>query len=417
MQNVVLLRIEQIDVLLRLGDHFMLPKWEEASLLGELSNYLGATQEQRHTATFKAKYLHALHTGTGVRFALPHQLDRTQWEDLYDAEKHKEYEKTMNGYHGKKYPEDIGTSLSYSWNLRSELIGWRALADRKRPFGIFPEISRNGGRRCIFVDHSDRRCKSYTHDGVLCRRHADFEKYLKGYLIVANNSKYAALFKNKTLGQLYEDFLNSDARDVVGEIALMRTMLGSLVKAIPQEMDAGKVPIEVIDKVVKITDRVTNSIERYDRMQQKLGNLITPEQLSTIMWQMLEIIKKVLDLEAEQFVTLAESFQNLTITRGGTGYLELGADGPITDKYGYEDPPVHVKKTNCRTRYGEDGEIYDCSTERELQQSRDATAAIVSKGGQHREFFYTEGDYNPDTEVGRRKVEYRIGGPDDPFHW
>lgn len=346
-----------------------------------------------------------------IRFCLPHQLDRTQWEDVFDRDAWNEYyENATSNLHGSKYPSNE-YALSYSRDLSPEVCGRRVCATRTSPFGIIPEISNNGARRCVYVAPNGRRCRSYTHHGVLCRTHVRFTNVLKGYLMT-HGGEYGGMFKNETLQEMYQSFLSSDARDITSEIAVMRTMLASLLKQLPQEGE--KLPVEVLNYVVKLTTQVTSSIEKYDRMQQRLGLLVTPEQLNRLLFQMLSIIKETLNLRAEQYVLLAERMSAVTIERQDAGLLAFGST--MANGYGEkEETALPVKFSNTCTRYRDDGEVRQVPIEAEIAYHDEQQEYLAQRGAEKRTKYHKEGDYLPHTTVGSRKVA--IGDERDPYDY
>lgn len=347
-----------------------------------------------------------------VRFVLPHQLDRTQCDDVYDYVSWKNWHENKGNTQARyaKFPRN-NHNLSSARELAVEVVGRNVLCSTGRPFGIIPEISAHGARRCIVVNKNGRRCTHYTHDGIICHNHKHYKPYLKGYLMT-NGGIYSGMFKNSSIRELYEDFKNSDARDITSEIALMRTMLGSALRALPAEVDAEKLPIEYVTHVLKMTNTITSAIEKYDRMQQRLGLLVTPEQLTNILMQILGIIRKTLDLKAEQYEQLAAQMETLSIERTVTDY-SLVEGNPVA-KYGDEDTPIKVKHSNRCTRYSEDGTIRQVPKQAELDYHEEKQDYLeATRGFERRTLYYKEGDHEPITTVNDREVE--IGDPYDPY--
>lgn len=396
--------LDTIYFLLKQGDDVALNDDDTYSMqcqiqlaVAKLQTPLAPTKLQRHEAE-----------GT---FILPCQLDRTKWEDVYDAARWEEYHKnSISNTHGSKYPCKKH-HLSYSRDLSPEVAGVEILATRTSPFGVIPEISVNGARRCIFVAANGRRCKSYTHDGLLCVNHRRYKRALKGYLMA--NNIYGNMFKNSTLQEMYDDFKKSDARDITAEIAMMRTLLGSALSALPQELDAGKIPIDVLTQIMRMTNLITSAIEKYDRIQQRMGLLITPEQMTKLLIQILDIIKGTLDLKSEQFAVLAEKMSKLSVERQVLDYTVNGDN--VVAKYGDEPTEApEVKFSNRCTRYREDGEVRQVPIEAEIAFHEEQQDYLVAtRDATPREMFYTEGSYLPHTTVGGREVE--IGDDRDPY--
>lgn len=404
------IRIERLVFLLKHRETFALDEDDVYTMQCWLQQYVAEKSQWIQRKTGGSTKLAQMEDS--FRFVLPEQLDRTKHEDVFDYDAWIEFhENSKSNTHGSKYPSEKH-HLSYARDLAPEISGVYVSHSWSRPFGIIPEISTNGARRCIFVSSAGRRCKSYTHNGLLCKNHKKYTRFLKGYLM-ANGGVYAGMFKNSTLQEMYEDFKKSDARDITSEIAMMRTLLGSALKALPAEIDAGKLPIDILTHIMKMTNTITGAIEKYDRMQQRMGLLITPEQMTKLLVQILDIIRSTLDLRSEQYALLAEKMSSISIERQVLDYT-LHDDNAIV-KYGDEPTEApEVKFSNRCTRYRKDGELRQVPIEAELAHHEEQQEYLASsRNADKRQLYYNDKDYLPHTTVGGREVE--IGDEYDPY--
>lgn len=349
---------------------------------------------------------------SGVAICLPHQLDRTIREDLFDEAEWIRWHKTNpNNHKWPKYGQNKKQGvLSEYKDLSKDSIGWSAVYSvRSNPFGIIPEISQHGRRRCVFVSPTTgARCLHYAQQGVICREHMKHKRRLEREF--RKYDMMEKLLKNSTLREMYEDFKNSDARSLEEEIALQRTMLGTLLSQIPEELDPSKFPLEIVQAVVEISDKVSRSVEKYDRIQHKLGLLITPEQVQLLMRRMLQIVDSVLRLEPDQLEVIADRMEReLTVARP-TGVSYNPETRNVDIAYGKEAPPTLVKRSNRCTRYTSSGEIKQVPPATEVRRKAEADRFL---GFPTERKIKPEQCYLPHTEVDGKPVE--IGDAEDPF--
>ena len=410
-------RVHHIEFLLRYAHHFDLEE-EFLPLLGELGEHINVVLHMRgrgehdgnrpewlrkHSEAFR---MHEFY------FALPCQLDRTKREDLLDQKLWETWGERNPHLNASvsKYGSPTTSGLSYAKDLAPPSIGWNALATRMAPYGVIPEISFHGARRCIFINEQGRRCRCYTYTSVFCKSHIRYKGALGRMANLAQH--YKKLFRNSTLAEMYEEFCNSDARDLRDEIALMRTILASVVKVLPEEVNPENLPIGYAEKIINITEKVTKAIEKYDTMQNRMGQLITPDQMNSIMFRMLEVINKCLDLRTEQFVMLAEEMSKIEIVRPVGGYIDLG--DTVTADYGADYEGPEVKLTNGCTRYERDGKVCQVPVECEERVLQQQLAARPYQYTEQRTRYYKEGDYHPITTQNGEEV--RMCDENDPFY-
>lgn len=392
--NFLIKKLETLNFLIDHASEFFIEDTSEIVLA--YREYLKCVSEQYTRADYIS--LIKLRRRLGLmRFALPHQLDRTKPEQFGKGE---EYETEHD--------------LSFSGNLKSQIIGERVLYARDFPWGIIPEVSLSGKRRCIVLDHLGRRCKRYTEDGVICYAHRKHSKEFERFLKIMD--VHSSMFKSSSLRGMYEDYMQSDARDMRSEIATMRTMLGALMNRIPEEVEADKLPFEYIEAVVKISKDVGNAIEKFDRIQHRMATVITAEQLNVLMFRFMEIVQRVCKLDSNKFLELAEALQSLSIDRktSGTGFLTNGMDA-----YGEKAVEGHVvTHTTAKTRYGEN-EVVDVTPEIEEQHVQEQHSYLRSRYSDHEHI--PEAIRNDEKALQFRTqingVEVSIIDDMDPFHF
>jgi hypothetical protein len=133
-----------------------------------------------------------------------------------------------------------------------------------------PEIDVNGNRRCVFVDPHGVRCERYgDKDMPLCKQHRKKAASLGTY------------FSSPRLRETFEAFATSSNKlQADGELALMRTMLASLLRQVRDD----SINLEIIGAVTAMSEKITVVIERISKMSQ-----LTPEHLQRLMSKMVEI--------------------------------------------------------------------------------------------------------------------------------
>lgn len=133
-----------------------------------------------------------------------------------------------------------------------------------------PEIDVNGNRRCVYVDTAGNRCDNYGNQNTpVCKHHAKKAQQLGTY------------FQSPTLRKTYEAFATSpDKMKIDGELALMRTMLATLLSKINDE----NINIELIAGITAMSEKITQAVERISKLER-----ITPEHLQNLMKKMVDI--------------------------------------------------------------------------------------------------------------------------------
>lgn len=154
-----------------------------------------------------------------------------------------------------------------------------------------PEIDVNGNRRCVYVGPTGCRCDAYgTKDVPLCKRH------------LSKASSLGTYFQSPKLRETFEAFAcSNDKMKADGELALMRTMLASLLANVKDDT----LNLEVIGAVTAMSDKITVVIERISKMTQ-----LTPEHLQNVMSKMVEIAADYIDpAKLEEFAKRVEAIE------------------------------------------------------------------------------------------------------------
>lgn len=142
--------------------------------------------------------------------------------------------------------------------------------------GFEPEVDIHGNRRCVYVDTSGARCEQYGNKDIpVCRKHKTYAASVGTY------------FKTPKLRETYNAFMNSPEKlKCDGEIALMRTMLTTIVS----KLDDGNTNLEIVGAIISISEKITNTIDKMSKLEK-----ITPEQLDILMKKMVDVAAKYID--------------------------------------------------------------------------------------------------------------------------
>lgn len=132
------------------------------------------------------------------------------------------------------------------------------------------EMNAEGERRCVYVDDEGKRCEKYgTKNIPVCVKHLERVTMIGHF------------FKSPKLREMYQRFASDKEKmSCDGELAMMRTMLATLL----EKMDEDNVNIEVIGAVTAMCDKITVVVDRMAKLEK-----ITPEQLNILMQRMVAI--------------------------------------------------------------------------------------------------------------------------------
>ena len=136
-----------------------------------------------------------------------------------------------------------------------------------------PEINSKGQRRCVYVNASGERCVEYgSQDLPCCNKHKEKASSLGTY------------FSSPKLRETYRAFAESPLKmHCDGELALMRTMLSSLLEKVNDD----NINLEVIGAVTAMCEKITTTVDRMAKLEK-----ITPEQLNNLMIRMVDVASK-----------------------------------------------------------------------------------------------------------------------------
>ena len=165
-----------------------------------------------------------------------------------------------------------------------------------------PEIDTSGRRRCVYIGPDGARCDRYGDANTpVCTKHKHKAAVLGTY------------FASPTLRQTYDAFAASpDKIKADGELALMRTMLASLLSKITDD----NLNIELIAGITTMCEKITQTIDRISKLEK-----ITPEQLQNLMRAMVNIASDYVPQEKlDEFATRIENLNldssNVQLTPG-----------------------------------------------------------------------------------------------------
>jgi len=141
-----------------------------------------------------------------------------------------------------------------------------------------PEVDTNGQRRCVYIDSKGDRCEKYGDKNTpVCHKHKHKAASLGTY------------FQSPTLRQTYDAFVTSpDKMKADGELALMRTMLATVLSKVNDE----NINLEVIAAVTTMSEKITQTVDRISKLEK-----ITPEHLQNLMKKMVEIASDYIPTE------------------------------------------------------------------------------------------------------------------------
>jgi hypothetical protein len=148
--------------------------------------------------------------------------------------------------------------------------GKRKAAQLQSILPYTPEVDVDGRRRCVYVDSKGNRCEHYGDKNTpVCKRHAAKAQSLGSY------------FQSPSLRQTYESFMSSpDKMKADGELALMRTMLATLLSKVNDD----NLNIELIAGITTMSEKITQVVDRIAKIER-----ITPEHLQNLMKKMVDI--------------------------------------------------------------------------------------------------------------------------------
>jgi hypothetical protein len=189
-----------------------------------------------------------------------------------------------------------------------------------------PEIDYHGNRLCVYVDAAGHRCDKYgSKDIPVCAKHKTHAASIGTY------------FRSPKLRETYNAFMNSPEKlRCDGELALMRTMLSTVIAKITDD----NANLEIIGAVISISDKITNTIDRMAKLEK-----VTPEQLDVLMKKMVEVAAKY--IPADKLTDFAKDVEGIDLEdrplRTVTG-LPFIPDEPIADIQQDDKPDRDVQR-------------------------------------------------------------------------
>lgn len=130
---------------------------------------------------------------------------------------------------------------------------------------------------------------------------------------------YTAYIRDTTLQSTHDTFKRA-SHSVVEELALMRTLLASLLARIPEGSN-GALPLDLIEFASRLTRDIAQVSERVEKMQLKMGQRITIEQVEEMMVKVIAIVQEELSPSPEQLYRIADKVGALNIKINPNGVL------------------------------------------------------------------------------------------------
>lgn len=214
-----------------------------------------------------------------------------------------------------------------------------AIADT---LAFIPEIDVNGNRRCVYVNRNGVRCEHYGDKNIpVCKAHRKHAASLGTY------------FQSSKLRDTFAAFATSGEKlRADGELALMRTMLATLLSKI----DDDNANIEVIASVTAMCDKITQVVERISKIEK-----LTPEHMERMMKAIVELAAAYIPADKlEEFAGKVEAINvdKDAITADGNFMPGDVVDGKVIEaeqaEVIVEPPDLTVKKALLETaqRFG-----------------------------------------------------------------
>lgn len=175
-----------------------------------------------------------------------------------------------------------------------------------------PEVDVHGNRRCVFLEENGKRCEAYTSkDSPVCRKHKHKAKELGTY------------FRSAKLRETYDNFATSPEKmRCDGELALMRTMLTTLL----EKLNEDNTNLEMVGAIIAITEKITNTIDKMAKLEK-----VTPEQLNRLMMRMVDVASKY--VPSDKLSDFAKDVENIDLE-----------DRPLRTNNGLPFMPEHIEE-------------------------------------------------------------------------
>lgn len=280
------------------------------------------------------------------------QLDTTQPEDYgYGTPEWKQlWLQTPGGIRLLK--KEMPHRLSVTRNLNNHVLGRSVLHNHKGIgagiYGLVPEISNKGMRRCCFVKKNGMRCMRHA-DGCVCKFHARLVES-----IPRMNDMFVSSIKSEPLRQAFEKHLNNpDYKNVRGEVALMRTMLDAILHRMDATTDLSQIPFAELAAVTQMCQHITATVEKMATIEAKMNLRLSMDQVSMLILNVVNLVVSTLSPSSEKMIVLAEGIENLPLMR------TISADSMTATKdYGMDLADGQgAKMTTALAKFTEDGAV------------------------------------------------------------
>lgn len=161
------------------------------------------------------------------------------------------------------------------------------------------EINADGERRCVYTSDGVRCAKYGTKNIPVCAKH------------IERITMVGHFFRSPKLREMYQRFAtDKEKMSCDGELAMMRTMLASLI----EKVDETNLNIEVIASITAMCDKITVVVDRMSKLEK-----ITPEQLNILMQRMVAISATY--IPADKLEAFAKEVEVLSVS-GATPTME-----------------------------------------------------------------------------------------------
>ena len=259
--------------------------------------------------------------------------------------------------------------LSCTRNLCNSVLAKRILADPRNPriptLGVYPEFSIHNNRRCCFVRNNGMRCEHYGPAAV-CSYHIRLVK-----AVPRMNNAFTDSIKSEPLRVAFEKHLNNpDYKNVRSEVALMRTMLDSLVQRIDVQTDLAQIPFAELAAVTQMCQHITNTVEKMASIEQKMNLRLSMDQVTALILTVVNITTNLLQPSSEKMILLAEAIENLPLMQ------TIADNGAATRDYGCDlkdDGATKLQaQTTEATKFLESGDVINAAfTPEEIKEDKE----------------------------------------------
>lgn len=130
---------------------------------------------------------------------------------------------------------------------------------------------------------------------------------------------YSVNLRDEKLNNTFQQFTQASS-SVTNELALMRTLITSLLARMPQGAN-GQLPLEYIELASKLVDRTAQVAERVEKLQLKMGTRVGLEQIETIIEKVITIVMEEAALSPSKITDIVTRVNKLNLNISNAGIL------------------------------------------------------------------------------------------------